>query len=275
MLGSTRTSARTSGRSEIVAWSRARQVWRFVHSYEKQLIRWVNRKILQARWTVSIDHGPNSLPQFRESAFELLSTKVINLDHRTDRLVAVSKEMKLLGVEQWVRIPAVDGKKEYPDLNPLFAGSIACTESHIDALASTDWSSASAAMICEDDLEFLVNQSEVEEMIREFLANPLLSVLCLSGRPRGVSIPISEKLKIATGIVGRGCYVVKPGAAQALIAAFDAGIAHLVLGRVAGKGDRMWGRLQRRGYFFAAPRTPIAQQAAGYSDIEDTVLGPR
>ena len=266
---------RTSGHPEIVAPSRARLIWRFLQSRAKKLVRRVGGKILEARWAVSSNSEPTSLPQLKASAFDLVSTKVINLDHRTDRLAAVSKEMKRLGDQGWVRIPAVDGKKKYTDLDPLFAGSIACTESHIDALASMDWSSAAAAMICEDDLEFLANRSEIEGIIEEFLANPLLSVLCLSGRPRGGSFPISRRLRIATGIVGRGCYLVKPAAAQALIAAFQAGIPHLVLGRVAGKGDRMWGRLQRRGYFFAIPRTPIAQQGAGYSDIEDTMLGPR
>jgi hypothetical protein len=85
-------------------------------------------------------------------------------------------------------------------------------------------------MVCEDDLEFLKNRAEISELIQEFLENPLLSVLCLSGRARGGSFPLSEKLRISTGIVGRGCYIAKPNAVQPLIDAFAEGIPDLILG---------------------------------------------
>jgi len=252
-----------------------RQVWRVLQSGVKKLGRRVEGTLLRTRWSFS----PRSVASFEEqlpaSVFVCLEIKVINLEHRTDRLAAFSNEMERLGIRDWNRIPGVDGKKKYVNLSSLFAGSIACTESHIAALESTAWSSGVVAMICEDDLEFVTSRSEVEQVIHEFLANPLLSVLCLSGRPRGASFAISPRLNIATGIVGRGCYLVKAHAAQPLIAAFQAGIPSLVLGRVEGKGDRMWGSLQRRGYFFAFPRQPIAQQGSGYSDIEDKMLGPR
>lgn len=265
----------SSNHPEIAVISIARPIWRFTQSRAKKLRRRIEGKILQARWALSFDGDADSAAPCQGSVIDALAVKVINLDHRTDRLAAFSTEMENLGINRWHRIPAVDGKKKYVNLDTLFAGSIACTESHIAALTSTDWSSDEAAMICEDDLEFLTQRPEVERVIQEFLNNPLLSVLCLSGRPRGGSFPISRRLRIATGIVGRGCYLVKPDVAQPLIAAFQEGIPALVVGRVEGKGDRMWGRLQRRGYFFAIPRTPIAQQGAGYSDIEDTMLGPR
>jgi hypothetical protein len=260
---------------ETLRSSPALKMWRFVQSRAKKVSRRAEGALLRTRWSFSSHRGAVLDEKSPASVFDSLEIKVINLEHRTDRLAAFSNEMERLGIRDWNRIPGVDGKKKYVNLSSLFAGSIACTESHIAALESTAWSSGVVAMICEDDLEFVTSRSEVEQVIHEFLANPLLSVLCLSGRPRGASFAISPRLNIATGIVGRGCYLVKAHAAQPLIAAFQAGIPSLVLGRVKGKGDQMWGSLQRRGYFFGFPKTPIAQQGPGYSDIEDKMLGPR
>lgn len=207
--------------------------------------------------------------------FDRLPIKVINLEQRTDRLARFSTEMKKLEIEGWSLVSAIDGRTKYPYLDSYFAGSIACSESHINALVSINWPAVPAAMICEDDLVFLVDRPEIERTIREFLENPLLSVLCLSCRPRGGSFIISDRLKIGTGIVGRGCYLVKPDIVQTLVEEFQRGIPTLVRGHAAGKGDRRWKRLQQRRYFFAFPRTSIAQQGAGYSDIEGKMLGPR
>jgi hypothetical protein len=237
--------------------------------------KFVNAKHSQIRWLAAKTTNSEPKERFIGQGLDAISILAINLDRRSDRLEKFSHEMKRLGVQQWTRIPAVDGKKKYVNLAPIFAGSIACTESHIQALALERPPGTLAVMVCEDDLEFLTNRAEISELIQEFLENRLLSVLCLSGRARGGSFPISEKLRISTGIVGRGCYIAKPDAVQPLIDAFAEGIPELIRGRVEGKGDRKWGRLQRRGLFFATPRYGVAQQSAGYSDIEDVVLGPR
>ena len=264
-----------SNHREFVAPPGVRPVWRFLKSRERKLRRSTEVGLLRLRWELRSARNSQPLGKPPKSIFDQLSIKVINLEHRGDRLTAFCKQMEKLGINDWERIPAVDGKKKYVNLKSVFAGSIACTESHIEALASQDPTSPRIAMVCEDDLEFLANRSEIEGVISEFLSNPLLSVLCLSGRPRGASFYLSRRLRVATGIVGRGCYLVKHQAVQPLINAFQAGIPELVLGRVEGKGDRMWGKLQKRGFFFAFPSGPVAQQSAGYSDIEDVMLGPR
>ena len=249
--------------------------WRFVASRGVSLRRRVARQVLQARWAFSAGRSADIPKMSTDEVFDRVPIKVINLEHRTDRLARFSEEMKKLQLEGWGLIPASDGSKKYFYLDSFFAGSIACSESHIDALASIDWSLVPAAMICEDDLEFLVDRLELERTIREFLNNPLLSVLCLSSRPRGASFLISNRLKIGTGIVGRGCYLVKPDIVQSLVEEFRRGIPVLLRGHAAGKGDRRWRRLQRRRYFFAFPRNSIARQGPGYSDIEGKMLGPR
>lgn len=252
-----------------------RQGWRFVASRGVSLRRRVARQVLRARWVFSVGRSADIPKISTGEVFDRLPIKVINLERRTDRLARFSAEMKKLEIEGWSLIPAIDGRAKYFYLDSFFAGSAGCNESHVDALASVDWDDFPVAMICEDDLEFLVDRPELERLIHEFLNNPRLSVLCLSCRPRGASFPISNSLKIGTGISGRGCYLVKSDIVQSLIQEFERGIPALVRGHGAGKGDRRWKRLQRRRYFFAFPSTSIAQQAAGYSDIEGKMLGPR
>ena len=241
----------------------------------KKLKRAANGQFLRLRWSIHRrPTGPNA-PLEGEEALQEISIVVINLDRRADRLAEFAEEMQTLGINDWQRIVAVDGKVKYGEIPPFFAGSIACSESHIEALASSNWSTHRGLMICEDDLKFVADRAEVSKLIGEFLADPRLSVLCLSGRARGGSFPISKRLRIAMGIVGRGCYIVKPEVTASLREHFSAGVPELMLGNRKGKGDQKWQRLQRRRFFFAMPRTTVAQQGAGYSDIEDSMLGPR
>lgn len=255
--------------------SLARWAFRSLMAGFKKLQKIARVKFTQVRWFTRLTIAPVPAEPLDADGLAAVAIRAINLDRRSDRLKKFSHEMKRLGVQNWTRIPAVDGKRKYVNLESVFAGSIACTESHIDALTLERPSGTRAVMVCEDDLEFLTHRAEIAALIKEFLENPLLSVLCLSGRARGGSFPISQKLRVSVGIVGRGCYIAKPHAIRPLIEAFQSGIPELTLGRVSGKGDRKWGRLQRRGYFFATPRYAVAQQGAGYSDIEDVELGPR
>lgn len=133
----------------------------------------------------------------------------------------------------------------------------------------------SAVMVCEDDLEFVGRADEVMDCIEEFLANEQLDVLSLSGRARGGSIPISQNLRLVFGLVGRGCYVVKPHAVDPLLRRYEKGLAMLSKGDLRGKGDLMWRKLQTESLYFASPRKELARQRSGYSDIEQRELGPR
>lgn len=215
------------------------------------------------------------VPVVDGDVFERLTVWVINLDRRPDRLSKVSAQLSSIGVKNWNRITAVDGKKKFPDLNSVASGSIACNFGHLSGIFSGLSTDAEAIMICEDDLEFLADVSTVKKTIEEFLANPLLDVLSLSGRARGGSIQISELLRISIGIVGRGCYLVKPRAALPLTLAFSSGLEPLSRDDLRGKGDRTWARLQRSSLFFCTPTRKLATQSMDYSDIEDVFLGPR
>lgn len=198
---------------------------------------------------------------------------VINLERRPDRLESFATQMKKLGITKWIRVSAVDGKKQFPNLPSFYAGSLGCTLSHISAL-ETDLSDSEAIFVCEDDLEFLESTEVLSRMISQFLDSESLDVLAISGRPRGASLNLNRELRVVTGLVGRGGYIVKPHMIPVLTEAFSSGIPLLKQGKRRGKGDLRWRKVQRS-HVFAHPRWPVACQAAGYSDIEGRDLGPR
>ncbi len=88
------------------------------------------------------------------------SVYVINLDRRSDRLVAVSNQLMRLGIA-FERIQAIDAKelfsgKEHIELkSPLHLiaqGAVACKMSHIKALQTFLRSDSEFALILEDDV---------------------------------------------------------------------------------------------------------------------------
>ena len=227
---------------------------------------------LSSRWKKSVSSG--SLAPNEDSSGRRIYSLVLNLDARQDRLAKFETEIQKLQFSDWERVGAVDGSEKFPDLPRFFAGSLGCTLSHIDALQLTRAKSRGPVMICEDDIEFVGPPEEIRACIDEFLTTPQLDILALSGRARGGSHPISPKLRVVVGLVGRGCYLVKPHMIEPLIAAFDAGVPKLLASNRKGKGDLMWSTLQKN-HFFAMPRGNLARQSEGFSDIEGRELGPR
>lgn len=210
-----------------------------------------------------------------DEVFARLDIVVINLDSRPDRLDEFTDEMNRLGVESWRRLTAVDGRKEFPDVDPFYSGSIGCSLSHVEAFEEAEWTGAEALLICEDDVEFLVDKATLAVAIQEFLDNPSLDVLALYGRARGGSHRISDNLRIVVGLVGTVCYVVKPHMTKVIGDLFTAGVADLQQGNRKGKSDVLWNRLQAKDYFFASPVGAYTRNREGFSDIEGRLLGPR
>ena len=242
--------------------------------------RSLRRAIQQAQFKRRWDPKLASGAQVEEKAgsqdvFDRISTRVINLESRDDRLLQVSQNLKSVGIRKWEVITGINGKVVLPNINGLIAGSIGCELSHIAAISAGVRSDLDAIMVCEDDLEFTASSEEIRVVIEEFLAHPLLDVLSLSGRPRGGSMNVSDNLRIVFGLVGRGCYLIKPHMANPLTQIFGSGLAKLNKGKIRGKGDLEWRKCQSREYFFSFPRKDLAQQSAGFSDIEEKFLGPR
>jgi len=214
-------------------------------------------------------------PTPRDDVFSGVNVVVINLDNRGDRLESVTGQLASVGITEWTRISAVDGKSVFPDLDPFFAGSAGCSLSHIEALEQGSFDAPEAVMVCEDDLEFIGSREQLSACVEEFLTSPNLDVLCIAVRARGGSHHVSKKLRVIIGGAGRGCYLVKPHMVTRLLDAYQAGMPKLMAGDRAGKGDRMWHPLQQKGSFFAAPIGQLARQGSGFSDIEGRDLGPR
>lgn len=229
---------------------------------------------LRVRWAIAGVRGKSS-GRPNSNGLDSLDVVVINLKERKDRLDSFTNQMESLGVRKWRRIEAIDGRQRFPHLDPFFAGSLGCTLSHVNALRTSLYRGTVATLICEDDAEFLLGRKELDAIIGAFLSNTKLDVLALYGRPRGGALKISSELRLAVGIVGRVCYVVKPHMVDTLAATFEKGTKSLEKGRRRGKGDLMWQELQDRKYFFATPTRAAVINGAGYSDIEGRDLGPR
>jgi hypothetical protein len=240
--------------------------------------KFVRESLLSIRWKLAPLGRRKKVPPRGELFSDSLSkihVAVINLTHRKDRYESFSRQMESLEITDWTRIEAVNGKAQFPETNGFFAGSAGCTLSHIAALEQVDWSECEAAMICEDDVEFLVPREDVEAAVAAFLKSPFIDVLSLSGRARGGSVAINDGLRLVVGLVGRGCYIVKPHMVRPLKQAFTRGLPKLLAGNRHGKGDQMWRALQSRKHFFASPQRAMARQGSGFSDIEGRELGPR
>lgn len=253
-----------------------RFLWRFAIAALKKSRRRFKSALLKTRWVLSRSKAlPEGGPPEPQQGLKMVDVVVINLEARKDRLSGFRSQMKRLGIENWRRVAAQNGLKSFPRSEPFFAGSIGCTLSHVEALRSINWTSSTAAMICEDDAEFLLPREELDILINDFLSNPRLDVLALYGRTRGGSFPISPRLRLGVGLVGRVCYVVKPHMVGPLTERFLQGIPLLKQSKRRGKGDRMWNSLQARNYFFATPISAAVRNSEGHSDIEGRMLGPR
>lgn len=252
----------------------------FLHralSAKARFVRRTRSAWLGARWNFRANKTPGSEVSKGplNDVFERLNVLVINLDSRPDRLEEFRGEMARLGISSWKRLAAVDGRREYPDLPPFYSGSIGCSLSHVLALEQAQWDGVDALLICEDDVEFLVDKEKIGTVIEEFLANPHLAVLALYGRARGGSHRISANLRIVVGLVGTVCYVIKPHMANVVGDLFSYGVNDLLRSKRRGKSDILWHRLQERKYFFAAPIDSYTRNREGFSDIEGRLLGPR
>jgi Glycosyltransferase family 25 (LPS biosynthesis protein) len=232
---------------------------------------------LKARWDGRARTSPAVVTPVvdPDEVLARLDIVMINLDSRPDRLDEFTEEMTRLGIQSWRRLTAVDGRKEFPDLDPFYSGSIGCSLSHVEAFEQAEWDGAEALLICEDDVEFLVDKATIALAIQEFLDNPSLDVLALYGRARGGSHRISDNLRIVVGLVGTVCYVVKPHMTKVIGDLFTAGVTDLQQRKRKGKSDVLWNRLQAKGYFFASPVGSYTRNREGFSDIEGRLLGPR
>ena len=250
--------------------------YRNVRHATQSRLRYGRLRRLARRWARTLSQVPHQAGAIETApAEQKIGVYVINLKHREDRLREFAASASKNGMGSWNRVDALLGAREEPGLETFFANSIACSRSHNLALQQFFESDYDIGLIFEDDVVLDVPWSQVVSLIEEFRSTPALDVLCLSYRGRGGGVQISENLKILVGAVGRGAYAVKKRTVAQLQSSNLAGIKKMRARSRKGKGDVMWGRLQKRTHFFAGPHFMVAHQTEGFSDIEQTVLGPR
>lgn len=198
-------------------------------------------------------------PQSRWVGFSEIVCVYINLDERKDRKSEVEAELAKVKIESPNRQVGI---KRTP-------GILGCTLSHASALDSVR-DEEGIVMICEDDVEFLGDPSEIEPVVEEFSQNPLLDVLCLAYNLGAKPHRISDSLAITSDTQTASCYLVKPHAIDPLVRIFNRGASMLEKGAPAwaAANDVIWKRLQRGRLVFAIPHKPLARQRPSFSDVE-------
>jgi hypothetical protein len=183
----------------------------------------------------------------------------INLASRPDRLRETQDEFVRMRILGGSRFEAVR------DTN----GALGCALSHGRLLETID-NEPLAVMVCEDDIEFLVSPEELQRLVKEFLANPALDVLCLAFNLVSPGLRVSPLLAITANTATTACYVVKRSSLELLKKSFFESAELIEQGKPLGlaAADQHWKRLQRRGLIFAIPRTRAARQRPSFSDIE-------
>lgn len=183
----------------------------------------------------------------------------ISLESREDRDRETRRELDLIGL------------RNYQRFNGIFNsyGILGCALSHSGLLASLE-TVQGPVMICEDDIEFLASQSDLEEILKEFLEDDRLDVLCIAYNHKAKPRPVGKLLAIVHNTQTASCYVVKERARRILLKNFQGSVQRLERGGNESRfaPDIFWKRLQRGRLFFAIPRERAARQRASFSDIQ-------
>ena len=197
----------------------------------------------------------------------LENTLYINLEHRTDRLEHVQRELTKLNIKG-ERFNAIKTK----------VGSIGCSLSHIKCLEIAKERDYEQVFICEDDITFL-NPEVFVNSLQNFYNNQEIEWdLLLIG---GNNVPPYQKvgdycIRVSNCQTTTG-YVVKKHYYDVLINNFRESVTNLM--REPGNHkmyalDMYWKQLQRTDrWFMITPLTVV--QCDSYSDIENRTVDYR
>ena len=114
-----------------------------------------------------------------------MKTYLINLDHRTDRLAAVQVAINNMGVEGFIRVPAIDTRSqvEFPkeqvldesmaairrghrlEHHELTTGAVGCYLSHMKCWSLLKHSGDACALILEDDVVFTNTPEDFDRIV--------------------------------------------------------------------------------------------------------------
>jgi GR25 family glycosyltransferase involved in LPS biosynthesis len=209
---------------------------------------------------------------------------IINLDRRTDRLEETRLELDRLNFEL-IRFSATESSTSIP-------ASVACLDSHCRVLEEFIKSDYDVVFICEDDVVFNCQRSEIDKCLVEFISTSA-DVLCL-GYYAAQILDHTSDFNISNDIQNRVSYVVKRNAAKELIYIwrklytllvtnthiktpnnwYSQAYANLPITNKAAdiyRGDQAW-KICQQNLQFILPKKQLAFQRKSYSDIEKAVV---
>jgi hypothetical protein len=195
---------------------------------------------------------------------------LINLDRRPDRLQAVTEEWGKTGLEQFKRLPAVDGSKLPLPTNWVGgAGAYGCQQSHLRILEEAITTNAPAVMVFEDDVTFVPDFApRLQQLLSEVPADA--HAIFLGGQHMNTHPPIATD----NFSVLRAQNVHRT---HAYILFGQQYIRHLykVWSDTNTHIDHCWGNEHQRNWNVYTPRDWLCGQADGKSDINGRELGER
>jgi GR25 family glycosyltransferase involved in LPS biosynthesis len=185
----------------------------------------------------------------------------INLSNRVDRLNQCNQEFSNLGL-------IANRFNAYSHPN----GAIGCANSHYQLLKSLA-NSKQPVMICEDDIEFLASRAEIDLIIKDFMNNTKLDILCLANISK-LPFAISRSLAISFSIQTTACYLIKPRSISFLMEIALESRDHLLKNEAIEifAYDQHWKHLQSKKLIFAVPRKLVCKQRKSYSDIQNKFI---
>lgn len=180
---------------------------------------------------------------------------VINLDHRDDRLIQVTEEFAMKGIE-FTRFPAFNGM-DYSGTSVMKQGAVGCAISHLTLLRFAREQNFSAIMVFEDDVVLSENfNRELKEMLA-FLPQDW-DMFYFGGSHREKPIRINERILKACKTLTTHAYLMRSSM-------YDAAIAEIE--RLIDPVDSVYADLQKQfNVYISDP--PLAWQRESFSDIE-------
>jgi hypothetical protein len=224
-------------------------------SPKRDLQRWLQHLRLKWRWRDAACVAPEGLDE--GNGLDRCDIVYINLEHRNDRREGIEAQFAKLGAKNVARFEAHKHER----------GAIGCAMSHRDVLGAACPAMGRLLMVCEDDLEFLVDRVRLDHLIERFFRDSRMDVLCLAYSRRN-GVVIDPDFLITSNTRTTSCYLVKPHVLDMMQRTSSESVTLLEAGepdKVAAV-DVTWRAVQRK-FIFALAYPRAAQQAPSYSDV--------
>lgn len=198
----------------------------------------------------------------RSGLARLDGVRVINLRSRPDRLASALAEFERLGIERADRFEAISDDNR----------ALGCSISHtrcLEEMLARGWDNM---LVCEDDVEFLLDRRRLDALVDAFLDDPRAEVVCLAYFV-WQSRPYNRLFLRGLSVQTAACYIVKRCVASELLETWHHGIEQLRRGGSPALyiADRSWAAIQQ-GHVFLVPIIRAARQRTSYSDLEGRIV---